>query len=382
MAGKSGAAAAVPLGWPSLGAAELDAVAAVFRSGWVAGAGPACRAFEEEFARACGVGHAVAVANCTAGLHLALLAHGVGAGDEVIVADYTFPATGHAVLYTGATPVFADVRADTGTVDPDAVAALIGPRTVGIVAVDAAGLPADYAELGELAARHDLFLIEDAACAAGATYRGRPAGSLAPVAAFSFHGRKGITCGEGGAVVTDDAAFAAKVRKLAAFGLESAWNRAASTELPVPVFDEAGYNYKLSDIAAAIMRVQLTRLPELLAARARVAQGYAELLTGLDGVALPGVPDDRTTTWQSYLVTLDPGVDRGRVAAHLREQEIGCNFGTYASHVQPVYGARETCPVSADLFRRQLAVPMHAELSEADVERVAIALRKAVENSS
>jgi dTDP-4-amino-4,6-dideoxygalactose transaminase len=371
----------VPLGRPSLGPEELAAVDEVFRSGWVAGVGPACRAFEAEFAAACGVGHAVAVANCTAALHLALLAAGVGEGDEVIVADYTFPATGHAVLYTGATPVFADVRADLGTVDPAAVAALIGPRTVGVIAVDAAGMPADYAELGELASRHGLFLVEDAACAAGSTYRGRPAGSLAPVAAFSFHGRKGITCGEGGALVTDDAQLAAKARKLAAFGLESAWTRAGCTELPVPVFDEAGYNYKLSDLAAAVMRVQLRRLPELVGRRRAVAEAYGELLADVDGIALPAEPEDRTTSWQSYLVTLGDGVDRGRVAAFLREQEIGCNFGTYASHVQPVYGPCAPCPVSADLFRRQLAVPMHAELTDAEVERVAVALRKAVENS-
>ncbi|MCF2533503.1 DegT/DnrJ/EryC1/StrS family aminotransferase [Yinghuangia sp. KLBMP8922] len=382
MAGNSGTHGAVPLGRPSLGAEELAALEEVFRSGWVAGAGPACRAFEEEFAQACGVGHAVAVANCTAALHLALLARGVGPGDEVIVADYTFPATGHSVLYTGATPVFADVRADLGTVDPASVAALVGPRTVGIIAVDAAGMPADYAELTAIADRHGLFLVEDAACAAGSTYQGRPAGSLAPVAAFSFHGRKGITCGEGGAVVTDDAVLAAKVRKLASFGLESAWSRAASTELPIPVFDEAGYNYKLSDLAAAVMRVQLRRLPELVGRRRAAADRYAELLAGAEGLTLPAEPADRTTSWQSYLLTLAPEVDRGRTAALLREQEIGCNFGTYASHVQPVYGDTRECPVSADLFRRQLAIPMHSELTDSEVERVAIAVRKAVENSS
>ncbi|MGR7000385.1 DegT/DnrJ/EryC1/StrS family aminotransferase [Yinghuangia aomiensis] len=269
----------------------------------------------------------------------------------------------------------------TATVDPEAVAALIGPRTVGIIAVDAAGMPADYEALGALAERRGLFLVEDAACAAGATYRGRPAGSLAPVAAFSFHGRKGITCGEGGAVVTDDADLAAEVRKLAAFGLESAWSRQGRAELPIPVFDQAGYNYKLSDLAAAIMRVQLARLPELVGRRRAVADAYAALLADADGVAAPVEPDDRTCSWQSYIVTLAPDVDRGKVAAHLREQEIGCNFGTYASHVQPVYGTTAPCPVSADLFARHLAIPMHSELTDAEAERVAIALRKAVENA-
>src|SRR6266567_7827638 len=195
----------IALGQPTVGDEELAAVAEVFRSGWLAGQGPACRTFEAEFAAAVGVEHALAVNNCTAALHLALLLHDVGPGDEVIVADYTFPATGHAVLYTGATPVFADVLPDTWTVDPAAVAAAIGPRTVGIIGVDAAGLPADYAPLRELADRHGLFLVEDAACSAGATYQGGNAGTLAEIACFSFHGRKGITAGEGGALVTNDA---------------------------------------------------------------------------------------------------------------------------------------------------------------------------------
>lgn len=364
----------IALGQPTVGEAELAAVAAVFRSGWLAGQGPACRTFEDEFAAAIGVRHAVAVSNCTAALHLTLLAHGVGPGAEVIVADHTFPATAHAVRYTGATPVFADVLPDTGCVDPAAVAALVGPRTVGVIAVDNAGLPADYAELTDVTGRHGLFLIEDAACAAGATYRGVPAGRLAPVACFSFHGRKGITSGEGGALVTDDPHVAADARRRHAFGIESALARAGERDLPVPSFTELGHNYKLSDIAAAILRVQLRRLPELLDRRRKVAAAYGELLAGLP-LRTPVEPADREHAWQSYVVVLDDGVDRGAVAAALRDRGIGCNIGTYACHLQPVYAGRQHCPVSRHLFEHSLAIPMHANLTDAQVERVAAELR-------
>jgi perosamine synthetase len=368
----------IALGQPTVGEEELEAIAEVFRSGWLAGQGPTGRLFEAEFAAAIGVEHAVAVNNCTAALHLALLVHGIGPGDEVIVADYTFPATGHAVLYTGATPVFVDVLPDTWNVDPAAVAAAIGPRTVGIIGVDAAGLPADYAPLRDLAAQHGLFLIEDAACSSGATYQGRNAGALAEIACFSFHGRKGITAGEGGAFVTDNAEFAAKARKLHAFGIESALTRAGDRGLPVPTFTELGYNYKLSDIAAAIMRVQLRKLPGLVDRRRKIAAGYQDLLGNVPGLRLPVEPADREHAWQTYTVLLDDDVDRGRVAGQLRERGIGCNIGTYASHLQPIYGSTAQCPVSRKVFEHGLAIPMHANLTDEQMQRVATALRAAL----
>jgi dTDP-4-amino-4,6-dideoxygalactose transaminase len=364
----------IALGQPSVGEAELAAVAEVFRSGWLAGQGPMGRAFEDEFAIAVGVEHVVAVSSCTAALHLALLAHGVGPGDEVIVADHTFPATAHAVLYTGATPVFADVLPDTGCVDPASVADLIGPRSVGVIAVDNAGLPADYVELTEVAGSQGLFVVEDAACAAGAEYRGSNAGQCASIGCFSFHGRKGITSGEGGALVTDDPDLAASARSLHSFGIESALDRAGERGLPIPSFTELGHNYKLSDIAAAIMRVQLRRLPDLLARRRKVAAAYRSLLAGLP-LRLPVEPPDRRHAWQSYVVVLDDDIDRGDVATTLREGGIGCNIGTYACHLQPVYASRQHCPVSRHLFEHSLAIPMHANLTDADVERVAAALR-------
>ncbi|MHA6779520.1 DegT/DnrJ/EryC1/StrS family aminotransferase [Pseudonocardia saturnea] len=358
----------IALGQPTVGDAEIAAVAAVFASGWLSGAGPTCRRFEERFAEVAGVGSALATSNCGSALHLAMTVLGAGPGDEVVVADYTFPATGHAVTWTGATPVFADVRPDIWTIDPAAAETAVGPRTVGIVAVDAFGHPADYDELRAIADRHGLWLVEDAACAAGATYRGRPAGSLADLATFSFHGRKGITAGEGGALVGNRADLVERARKLHTYGIAPAMDRSGSA---VPEFDEAGYNYRLSDIAAGIMIAQVDRLPDLLAARTRVAGSYAERLAAVPGLTLPVVLGDRSTTWQSYVLTLDAGIDRGRFVARLREQGVQCTFGTYASHRQPVYRSSARCPVSADLADRQVAIPMHANLTDSQVDRVA-----------
>lgn len=372
---------AIPLVHASLGEQELAAVAEVFASDWTAGQGPRGTALERVLTERYGVAAAVALGNCGAALHLGVLALGVKPGDEVIVADYTFPAPAHAVRYAGATPVFADVRAGTGTIDPQAVADLIGPRTAGVIAVDTVGMPADYAELRALTQRHGLFLIEDAACAVGATYQGRPAGALAPVACLSFHGRKGITSGEGGALLTDDPALAAEVRLQSSFGIEPIFGKSKVIGLPIPVFTEIGYNYKLSDIAAAILLVQVDRIGELLERRNAVAARYAELLKGEELLTLPEVPGDRTHAWQSYLVTLDPRVDRAGVAASLRGQGIGCGHGTWACHLQPVYETDQVCPVSADLFRRQLAIPMHAELSMDQAERVTGALRDALRDN-
>jgi len=283
------------------------------------------------------------------------------------------------VRYLDAVPVFADVRAETGTVDPQAVADLVTDRTVGVIAVDTLGLPADYAELRQITDRHGLFLIEDAACAVGATYRGAPAGALAEIGCLSFHGRKGASCGEGGALLAADPKIGQDVRLRSSFGIGSIFDMGQVVGLPVPQFTEVGYNFKLSDIAAAILVVQLGRIEELLQRRSAVAAAYGELLAGQELLGLPHVPADRTHAWQSYTVTLDAAVDRAGVAAELRGKGIGCGHGTWATHLQPVFASDQRCPVSADLFARTLAIPMHAELSPGQVEQVAAALISAVQ---
>jgi len=368
----------IPLSKPTFGDEEVEAVRAVLESGWVAGQGPRGRELEEAFAKLCGVTSAVAVSNCTAALHLAMLSFGIGRGDEVLVADYTYPATGHSVLYTGATPVFVDVRPDVWTMDPDAAAAAITDRTVGIIAVDVFGQCADYEPLRELAVGRGLFLVEDAAPSVGATYRGRPAGSFGDIACISLHARKGVTSGEGGLVTTDDEERAERVRMLSCFGVESAFVRQGSDELPIPAFTDLGYNYKLSDIQCAVALVQLTRLESFLSARRRIARRYSELLTDVEGIGLPTELDDREHTWQSYVLTLDTGLSRSAFVRELRAGGVQANIGTFASHVQPVYGERPPCAVSASCFDRHVAIPMHAGMSDGDVDRVARAVCSAV----
>lgn len=368
----------IALGQPTVGDEELAAVAEVFRSGWLAGAGPACRRFEERFAKTVGTAHALTTSNCGSALFLGLRVLGVQPGDEVIVGDYTFPATGHAVLQAGATPVFADIRPDIFSADPAAVEALITPRTVGILAVDVAGQPGDFDEYRAIADKHGLWLFEDAACAAGATYKTRPAGSLADLAAFSFHGRKGITAGEGGALVSDREDLIAHARKLHTYGVEPAISREGAKGLPIPEFHELGYNFRLSDVQAAIMNVQLDRLPDLLAARRSVAKRYHEAFEDVDGLETPVALPDREHPWQSYLLTVAPEIGRDALALRLRAEGVQCTIGTYASHLQPVYGPQAPLPVSADAFARQLAIPMHANLTDAEVTRVGEVVRESV----
>lgn len=372
----------VALGAPTVGQEELDAIKEVFDSGWLSGAGPACLAFEAEFADVAGVDNVLSTSNCGSALHLAQLVLGIQPGDEVIVGDYTFPATGHSVLWAGGVPVFVDVRPDIWSIDPGLIEEAITPRTVGIIAVDPFGQPADYDDIRAVADRHGLWVIEDAACATGATYKGRKVGSLADVTAYSFHGRKGITSGEGGALASPDSALVAHARKLHTYGIAPAISRENSVSLPVPSFDELGYNYRLSDVQAAIMRVQVRRLPHLLAKRDRVAHQYQALLGDVDQIALPVALGDRTHPWQSYVITVGHAVDRGSVAMALREQGVGCNFGTYASHLQPLYGDQRSLPVSADLFNRHIAIPMHANLTEDDVTYVADVVRSVVSDSA
>jgi dTDP-4-amino-4,6-dideoxygalactose transaminase len=368
----------VPLTRPSLGEAELDAVRRVFDSGWVAGQGPAGRRLEEGFAVLAGREHAVAVSSCTAGLHLVLQGLGIGPGDEVLVPDYTFPATAHAVLYTGATPRLVDVRATDGCIDVDRLEGAVTARTRAVVAVDCLGMPADWGRLASFADRRGLALVEDAACSTGGSFEGRPCGSFGQAAVFSLHARKGVTSGEGGVVVTDDAALAERVRRLSSFGMESARTREASTEIDIPVFTEVGYNYKLADILAAVGVVQLSRLDELLAGRAAAAARYAELLAGVPEITLPRAADGTIPTWQTYAVTVASGVPRDSLIAALRSQGVGCNIGTYSLSSQPLFSSSPANPVGQDLYHRHLALPMFSDISEAEQRYVADALVEAL----
>ena len=367
----------VPLTRPSFGPGELAAVERVMASGWVAGQGPEGTALESLVASTTGRSSAIAVSSCTAGLHLVLSALGVGPGDEVIVPDYTFPATAYAVLHCGARPVCVDVDLLTGGLDAERTSQAVTDRTRAIIGVDSLGLCADWDALQTVADAHGLPLVEDAACSLGGSYRGRPAGAFGVAAVFSLHARKGATCGEGGVVVTDDVELAERVRRASSFGLGSAHLRAQAPGFSPPEFTELGWNYKLSDLAAALAVVQVERVDELVARREEAAARY-DALTGIEGVRVPVVPSDRRHSWQTYAVTLSDHLDRDLVVDALRRRGVGCTMGTYDLSSQPVFGAQRLDSVARHLAGQHLALPMFADITPVEQDHVVNAVREVV----
>lgn len=353
----------IPVARPLLGEEEAAAAARVVCSGMLA-SGPEVAAFEDEFAEYTGVKHAVAVSNGTTALHAALLAAGIGPGDEVIVPSFTFIATATAVSMCGAAPVFADVRKDLFTLGPETLPALVTPRTKAIVGVHLFGQPFDLGPALDLCADRDLVLIEDAAQAHGAAWRGRRVGSLGTAGCFSFYPTKNMTTGEGGMVTTDDDALAARVRRLINHGQAEKY-----------LHTELGYNYRMTDIGGAIGRVQLRRLPGF---NARRQENGAYLSSHLDapGIVPPAVGDERTHVYHQYVVTVtdDCPLSRDGLAAHLREHGVGSAVHyPIPVHEQPLYrGAARAgaCPVAADLAGRVLSLPVHPSVGPAELEAI------------
>jgi dTDP-4-amino-4,6-dideoxygalactose transaminase len=356
---ETGADAVVRLAKPDVGEEELAEIREVLDSGQLT-MGPKVAEFEALLADAAGAEHAVAVSSGTAALHVAVLALGVGPGDEVLVPAYTFPATANVVALVGATPVLVDVDPVTMNMDPADAARRVTPRTKAVLAVHLFGRPARIEELPQLP------VLEDAAGALGATHGGRACGSLGELGCFSFHPRKIVTTGEGGAVTTNDPALAERARSLRHHG----WSPSDGyADMPEPAF-----NYRLADVLCALGIPQLRRLDELHAAYERVAAGYAERLAGLD-VVLPGAdPGDRHGL-QAYVIQLD---GRDAVMAGLREQGIQCQIGTYALHRLGAYRGQGSFPGADAAFERALALPLHTALTEAELDRVAEALDKLV----
>ena len=366
---------AIPLSSPYLDEREEELVLDVLRSGRLS-LGPMIPRFEEAFAERVGAPHAVAVSSGTAGLHLLCHAAGLRPGDEVITSPYSFQASANCFLYEGATPVFADIDPRTLNLDPDAVEAAVTERTRAIVAVDIYGYPCEPDALRAIAARHGLVLIEDACEALGAEYDGAPIGSHGPSAVFAFYPNKQLTTGEGGMVVTPSEDEARLLRSLRNQGRadEGGW------------LDHArlGFNYRLSDVSAAIGVAQLEKLDEILARRSSVAAHYAELLHDVEGVELPCADDERhTRSWFVYVVALPDRATRERAIEAFEREGIGYNRYLPCIHLQPYmrerYGFREgTCPVAEDASSRTLALPFHTALDPGDQERVVEVLRAAV----
>jgi perosamine synthetase len=342
----------VRLAWPDVGAAEAEAVAEVLESGQLT-MGPKVEELERGLAEACGVEHAIVVSSGTAALHLAVLALGIGPGDEVLVPAYTFPATANVVALAGARPVLVDVDPETMNLDPARVE--IGARTRAIIAVDLFGRPARIEQLPS-----GLPVLEDAAGALGARRAGRQCGGLGALGCLSFHPRKIVTTGEGGAVTTDDSAVADAVRRMRHHGIEPRGN----FEIAQP-----GLNYRLSDILCAVGIPQLARLGELLAERTRVASGYTERLR--DVVETPAADEGDVHGWQAYVIQVDGAAG---VIGALREQGIEAQVGTYALHRLAAYRDQGEFPGASRVFDRAVALPFHTRLTESQLDRVAEAL--------
>jgi dTDP-4-amino-4,6-dideoxygalactose transaminase len=375
----------IPVMRPWLGSEEAEAAAEAVASGWIA-QGPRVREFEEAFAAAAGTPHAVAVSSCTAALHLALIATGIGPGDEVIVPSLSFIATANAVRYVGAQPVFADVDLATQNLVPKTVEPHLTSRTRAVILVDQAGVPADLDAMQALCDPRDVVVIEDAACAAGTTYQARPAGSGAALAAFSFHPRKLLTTGEGGMLTTTDGSIAARLRRLREHGVDvSAADRHRSQQPVIERYTEVGFNFRMTDIQAAIGLVQLGKLAEMVARRRVLARKYQHLLSSIPGLLMADDPPYGETNYQSFWVLLpeDSAVGRDDLMRLLAEAGISARRGIMAAHLEPAYAdARPCLPVTELLTKRSLILPMFHEMRQSQQDHVASVVKSALTNSA
>ena len=387
----------IPLARPDVGEAEAEAARRVLLSGWLA-QGPQVAAFEAEFAAHVGAAQAVAVCNATAALELVLHALGLGPDDEVVTVSHSFIATANAVRRTGALPVFADIESGGFNIDPASVAAAIGPRTRAVLAVHQMGMPCDLTALARISEAHGLPLIEDAACAAGSEVLsdgrwrriGRPRGLAA---CFSLHPRKLLTTGEGGMITTADEALAKRLRRLRTHGADL--DAAARRHVGVVEerYLEPGFNMRMTDVQAAIGRVQLARLPQMVARRRELARDYAGRLgAAAPDVGLPREPAWARSNWQSFCVTLPEGVGQGAARIALAARGVASRRGIMCAHREPAYPpgtwacapGRGRCdcagPRCTRLGRseraqdRSLLLPLYNQMTEADLDRVTEAL--------
>jgi dTDP-4-amino-4,6-dideoxygalactose transaminase len=379
----------LPFAQPDIGEEEIEEVAATLRSGWLTN-GPRVRQFEEDFGRAVGAEHAVALSSCTAGLHLALLACDLRPGDEVITTPLTFAATVNTILHAGATPVLADISDGDYNIDPADVEGRITPRTKALLPVHYAGQPCRMAELHDLARRHGLRVIEDAAHGLGAAYRGRPVGPVggSDAAVFSFYPIKAITTGQGGMLTTNDGELAERVRLLSLHGLsKTAWDRYADKGSWAYQVLAPGFNYVMTDVAAAMGIHQLRKLAAFQERRARLAAEYDRLFAGIPEVVRPPRTEGDTHAWHLYAIRIDAErlrIGRDAFIEELRARGIGTSVHFIPIHTHPYFRERlgvgpGDYPVAERVYEGLISLPLYPRMRDEDVTRVVDAVRGIIE---
>ena len=374
----------IPIAAPCTGEEEWLAVREPLESGWLT-QGSKVAAFENAFAERHQVRHALATTSCTTALHLALTALGIGPGDEVIVPAFTWVATANAVVYCGATPVFVDVLPGTFNIDPGRMAAAITARTKAVIPVHLFGLCADMDALGAVIPDH-VRVVEDAACAAGASYSGRPAGGLGDVGCFSFHPRKSITTGEGGMLTTDDADLAERVKRMRNHGASISEEERHCGPKPhiLPSFDVLGFNYRMTDLQGAVGLAQLAKLDRFIEERAHWAAVYREGLAPVDWLRCPREPADGRHAWQAFVAYVNPDkapIPRNEIMERLLASGIAARPGTHAVHMLGYYRDRfglvpDDFPVTRDCADNSMAIPLHNRMTEEDYTHVVDCLHR------